>query len=350
MSIRNALYSKFDLTHRYLEEKNVLPSLISATGPDVTAVAIPAWLDASAVAVGSVSGILVARERKLDLVGYIVLAMVGGLGGGLIRDIIIQHNDVYMAKSSYAIPMTVLVGFLGFLFPNALKRFPHLLEWVDIVSVGLFVAAGTDKAIVYGFNAWAVVLLGTVTGVGGGMLRDIFLGDTPRIFQRSNFYALCGGRRPELPHTGLPPQRDEPVGGSHLRGGGGPHRRVSLRFNILSPANVNLAPAVTRRVKVIYHMAKEDGVELQRILQGSGKTGNQVTFEKRRARPQDGRLGKGSASDSDDQDGSPVMNRIIVEDDVDLNCTTAPQDRTQTQKLAARTKANLQGTKPGRRT
>jgi uncharacterized membrane protein YeiH len=322
MSIRNALYSKFDLTYRCLEEKNVLPSLISATGPDVTAVAIPAWLDASAVAVGSVSGILVARERKLDLVGYIVLAMVGGLGGGLIRDIIIQHNDVYMAKSSYAIPMTVLVGFLGFLFPNALKRFPHLLEWVDIVSVGLFVAAGTDKAIVYGFNAWAVVLLGTVTGVGGGMLRDIFLGDTPRIFQRSNFYALCAvagalSYHILVFHLNVTSQWAAAICVAVVV----LTRRVSLRFNILSPANVNLAPAVTRRVKVIYHMAKEDGVESsKRILQRLSKTGNyQVTFEKS-AGPQDGTAsGKAAASDSDDQDGSPVIDRIIVEDDVDLN-------------------------------
>jgi uncharacterized membrane protein YeiH len=169
----------------------VIPELISASGPDVTAVAIPAWLDASAVAVGSVSGVLVATERKLDLVGFIVLAMLGGLGGGLIRDLIIQHNDVYMVNSSYAIPMTVLVGCGGFLFPSLLTRFPHLIEWVDIISVGLFVAAGSDKAIVYHMNPWAVVLMGTVTGVGGGMLRDIFLGDTPRIFQRSNFYAIC---------------------------------------------------------------------------------------------------------------------------------------------------------------
>ncbi|MCI1288947.1 MAG: TRIC cation channel family protein [Olsenella sp.] len=300
----------------------MLPSLISATGPDVTAVAIPAWLDASAVAVGSVSGILVARERKLDLVGYIVLAMVGGLGGGLIRDIIIQHNDVYMAKSSYAIPMTVLVGFLGFLFPNALKRFPHLLEWVDIVSVGLFVAAGTDKAIVYGFNAWAVVLLGTVTGVGGGMLRDIFLGDTPRIFQRSNFYALCAvagalSYHILVFHLNVTSQWAAAICVAVVV----LTRRVSLRFNILSPANVNLAPAVTRRVKVIYHMAKEDGVESsKRILQRLGKTGNyQVTFEKSDG-PQDGAASaKAAAGDSDDQDGSPVIDRIIVEDDVDLN-------------------------------
>ena len=60
----------------------MIPELISSSGPDVTAVAIPAWLDASAVAVGSVSGVLVATERKLDLVGFIVLAMLGGLGGG----------------------------------------------------------------------------------------------------------------------------------------------------------------------------------------------------------------------------------------------------------------------------
>lgn len=330
MSIRDALYSKFMksgfIRNAPTEEKNVLPSLISATGPDVTAVAIPAWLDASAVAVGSVSGILVARERKLDLVGYIVLAMLGGLGGGLIRDIIIQHNDVYMAKSPYAIPMTVAVGFVGFLFPNTLKRFPHLLEWVDIISVGLFVAAGTDKAIVYGLNAWAVVLLGTVTGVGGGMLRDIFLGDTPRIFQRSNFYALCAvagavSYHVLVFHLDVTSEWAAAICVLVVV----LTRRVSLRFNILSPANVNLAPAVTRRVRVIYHMAKGEGTESsRRILQRLGMADNcQVTFEKSDS-SQD-RTNGGGADDAQpgSQDASPVIERIIVEDDVSLGSHNA---------------------------
>ena len=236
----------------------MIPELISASGPDVTAVAIPAWLDASAVAVGSVSGVLVATERKLDLVGFIVLAMLGGLGGGLIRDLIIQHNDVYMVNSSYAIPMTVLVGCGGFLFPSLLTRFPHLIEWVDIISVGLFAAAGTDKAFLYGLYPVSAVLMGSITSVGGGMMRDIFLGEVPRIFRRSNWYALCaiaGAATYYLCAAVLMLHKGWAaiicVGITLLL------RRLSLRYNLYSPANVDLEPAVRRTAHSVAEAARE---------------------------------------------------------------------------------------------
>ena len=154
-------------------------------------VAIPVWIDLSAVVVGSLSGILYAQRRKLDLIGHIALAMLCGLGGGLIRDTIMQVSDVYMLRSNYAIAVSVLAAVLGFFLPHGLERHPLRLEWVDILAVSLFAVTGADKAIVYGLNPFAVVFMGTMTAVGGGMLRDVFLGDVPRIFQRSTFYATC---------------------------------------------------------------------------------------------------------------------------------------------------------------
>ena len=303
----------------------MIPELISASGPDVTAVAIPAWLDASAVAVGSVSGVLVATERKLDLVGFIVLAMLGGLGGGLIRDLIIQHNDVYMVNSPYAIPMTVLVGCGGFLFPSLLTRFPHLIEWVDIISVGLFVAAGSDKAIVYHMNPWAVVLMGTVTGVGGGMLRDIFLGNTPRIFQRSNFYAICAIAGSIVfymlvIHANVTGEWATAISVSVVI----LMRRLSLHFNILSPANVDLAPAVKKKVRVIYHLAQEDGREnSRRILRKfEGHDGYQITYVQQSS-PDDRRPKPGQAH----APRTRVIDRIEIENDVseDAASDASPQ-------------------------
>lgn len=303
----------------------MIPELISSSGPDVTAVAIPAWLDASAVAVGSVSGVLVATERKLDLVGFIVLAMLGGLGGGLIRDLIIQHNDVYMVNSPYAIPMTVLVGCGGFLFPSLLTRFPHLIEWVDIISVGLFVAAGSDKAIVYHMNPWAVVLMGTVTGVGGGMLRDIFLGNTPRIFQRSNFYAICAVAGSIVfymlvIHANVTGEWATVISVSVVI----LMRRLSLHFNILSPANVDLAPVVKKKVRVIYHLAQEDGREnSRRILRKfEGRDGYQITYVQQSS-PDDRRPKPGQAH----APRTRVIDRIEIEDDVseDAAAGASPQ-------------------------
>lgn len=155
------------------------------------AVALPAWLDLASVAVGGISGALVAKERGLDPIGFIGLSMLCGLGGGLIRDMAMQVGTAYMLASPYAIPATVAIGLLVFFFSRPFEKFPDLIEWVDIISVGLFALGGTDKAIVHDLLPISAILMGTLTGVGGGMLRDVFLGDVPRIFRPSNYYAVC---------------------------------------------------------------------------------------------------------------------------------------------------------------
>lgn len=163
----------------------------SSYGPEASSVGVPAWLDLTAVVVGSLSGIIVARDRKLDLVGFIGLSLLCGLGGGLIRDTMMQKGSVYMLSSPYAIPACVVAAVFFFLFPRPLDLFPNLMEWVDIISVGLFAVIGTDKALVYYMLPVSALLMGTITGIGGGMLRDVFLGDVPRIFRHSNLYATC---------------------------------------------------------------------------------------------------------------------------------------------------------------
>lgn len=172
-----------------LVEKPV-PDFFEYLSPNV-AVSLPAWLDLASVAVGGLTGALVARERRLDPIGFIGLSMLCGLGGGLIRDMAMQVGSVYMLDNPYAIPATAAIGLAVFFFARMFEKVPNLLEWVDIISVGLFALGGTDKAIVHGLLPVSAILMGTLTGVGGGMLRDVFLGDVPRIFKPSNYYAVC---------------------------------------------------------------------------------------------------------------------------------------------------------------
>lgn len=224
----------------------MLPQFTSSLGPDELAVAIPLWLDLASVVVGSFSGLLYAQKRSLDLVGHIGLAIICGLGGGLIRDTIMQVGDVYMLNSPWAIWLCVVTACVGFLFPGLMTRFPQLLEWVDILAVSLFAAAGTDKAIMYDLRLAQVLLMGTMTGVGGGMMRDVFLGEVPRIFQRSNFYAICAIAGSVAYWASVSAGIDKTwavvicvivtVG----------LRRWSLSNDVYSPADVNLAPTVRR--------------------------------------------------------------------------------------------------------
>lgn len=224
----------------------MLALLLTAASPEEAAVNIPLWLDLAAVVVGAFSGLLYAQERSLDLVGHIGLAIICGLGGGLIRDTIMQVGDVYMLNSPYAIWVCVATACAGFFFPGLMTHFPNLIEWVDIIAVALFAAAGTDKAIIYDLHFSAVILMGTMTGVGGGMMRDVFLGEVPRIFQKSNFYAICaiaGSAAFWL------------CASSGLRKGWAvvvcmlvtvALRRWSLHNDVYTPTDVNLAPSVKR--------------------------------------------------------------------------------------------------------
>lgn len=227
-------------------------------GIDFSTLPIPGWLDLAAVIVGGFAGVLAAEKRRLDLVGYVGLALICGLGGGLIRDTILQDGTVYMMDSPYAIPGAALTGALGFLFPSLLSRHPHLLEWVDIISVALFVVAGTDKAIVDQSLPLACMLLGTVTGVGGGMLRDVFLGEVPRIFKRSNLYAICsfaGAAAYYLLVVVLHVRKLWALAICVLTVVA--LRRWSLRYNVLSPADVDLMPRAEAGARKLMQQAEE---------------------------------------------------------------------------------------------
>lgn len=239
----------FEFTHTFAHSEVAVPELISRISPMAVAVSLPAWLDLAAVIVGSLAGVGEASRRKLDAVGFVGLALICGLGGGLVRDIMMQRGGVYMLESPYAIPASVITGCLGFLFPHALSHVPGLLEWVDITAVALFAAVGTDKALVNGYLPASCVLMGIMTGVGGGMLRDVFLGDVPKIFQRSNLYALCAiGGAVTYWFAAVSADINKVWAMLLCVAVTIGMRRWSLHYNVMSPADVNLSPHVKRQV------------------------------------------------------------------------------------------------------
>lgn len=169
----------------------VTQSAASASVIASESVAIPLAFELLAVVVAAATGALTARENKLDLVGAIGLAVLVSLGGGLIRDVILQEGNVYILRQPLALPVAIATAAAVFTFPVMVEKPDRLVAILDIFSVGLFAVMGADKTMLYGYPAITCVMMGFFTAVGGGLLRDACLARVPYIFQRSNLYAIA---------------------------------------------------------------------------------------------------------------------------------------------------------------
>lgn len=238
----------------------IMLATVLLNGRMQTTVSIPIGLEMMAVVVASISGALSARERKLDLTAAVVLAVACSLGGGLLRDMILQVGDVYILKQPLALPVAVATAAIAFVLPTLFEKQDKLIAFLDIFAVGLYAAFGADKALVYGFEPIIGVMMGFFTAVGGGMLRDICMGRMPYIFQPSNLYAVAAVAGAVV-YVTLVKVFDVfnvvalvvcVVVTMGLR-------FWSLRFNITSPSDMDLARAINRaRLRAVNPAARQE--------------------------------------------------------------------------------------------
>lgn len=135
-----------------------------------------------------ISGGLAAVRARLDLFGIVVLAAVVALAGGIVRDLLIGTPPATFRDWRY-LAVTAAAGLLCFFASTALERVPRSVLVFDAVGLGLFCVTGATKALDFGVGPVPAVLLGTVTGIGGGMLRDVLLREVPTVL-RSDLYAV----------------------------------------------------------------------------------------------------------------------------------------------------------------
>lgn len=148
-------------------------------------------VDLTGVFVNAVLGGVIARGEKLDPIGLVALAVLSGLGGGLIRDTLLQHGTP-TALTDYAYLVTALAGAqLAFLFRLESRWWRPTYQILDALAVGCWAAAGAQKTLAVGLGWLPAMLLGTITAVGGGAVRDIVLRRVPGIFGGNTLYATC---------------------------------------------------------------------------------------------------------------------------------------------------------------
>lgn len=148
------------------------------------------------VAVGAISGVLAARGKQVDLFGVVVLAIVTAFGGGTVRDLLLGAPVFWIGNPSYLhnAATTALVTFVAARF----YVFPEMvLQVADAFVLALFTLVGARKAEALGNGPAITVTMGIITGVVGGVLRDVLTGEIPMVFRRQIYLyataALCGG-------------------------------------------------------------------------------------------------------------------------------------------------------------
>jgi uncharacterized membrane protein YeiH len=146
--------------------------------------------DLAGTFVFAIEGAFAAIRGHLDLFGVMVLAFVTALGGGVIRDVLMGALPP-SALRGWSYPGTAFAaGAIAFAIESHLQIPRALLLTLDAAGLSLFAVAGTDKALNAGIHPLSAVLLGTITGVGGGTLRDLLLGHVPEIL-RVDVYATA---------------------------------------------------------------------------------------------------------------------------------------------------------------
>lgn len=146
-------------------------------------------LDLVGIGVFAASGALVGVRKRLDIFGVIVLGIAAALGGGLIRDVLIGATPPAAFQDSRYFVVPVAVGVVVFIGHDLVERFGGTFRLFDAAGLGLFCVSGTAKAMAYGLGPLQATAMGAVTAVGGGVLRDVLVGEIPVVLQRE-IYAV----------------------------------------------------------------------------------------------------------------------------------------------------------------
>ena len=146
------------------------------------------WLNLLGTFVFGLSGGLAAVRARLDVFGVVVLAAVVGLAGGIVRDLLIGAPPATFRDWRYLAAVGA-AGVVCFFAGQALERGESKVLLFDAMGLAVFCVAGATKALDFGLGPVQAVLLGAITGIGGGMLRDVLLGEVPIVLRRE-LYAI----------------------------------------------------------------------------------------------------------------------------------------------------------------
>ena len=151
---------------------------------------LPYVFDLAGTFVFALSGAMAGVNRRLDVFGVLVLSFVAANTGGITRDILIGAVPPGAINDWHYLAVSLTAGVITFCFPSALIRSRNPVLLFDAAGLAFFAVAGAHKALTYGLNPVMAIALGALTGIGGGMARDLLLTEIP-IVLRADLYAVA---------------------------------------------------------------------------------------------------------------------------------------------------------------
>ncbi len=144
---------------------------------------MPPWIEYAACAICAISGVLAAEGKNMDLFGAVVLAVVTAVGGGTIRDLCLGVRPVFWIQAPDYLTTALITALATFVLVRFVRMPKRTLMLADAFGLALFGIVGTEKALMLGSPAVVAIALGIVTGVAGGIVRDILRSEVPWVLQ-----------------------------------------------------------------------------------------------------------------------------------------------------------------------
>ena len=148
------------------------------------------WLDLAGIVVFAASGALVASRKRMDAVGFVLIAAITGFGGGTVRDLLLGRTPPFWLRDPTWLAVASTVAIVVFFTAHRVQSRFRVLVWADAVGLALYAVLGAEIALLAGARPWAAVLLGVVTATFGGVARDVVCNEVPLLL-RKEIYALA---------------------------------------------------------------------------------------------------------------------------------------------------------------
>lgn len=148
-------------------------------------------LDYASVFVFALTGALVASRAQLDIIGFIFIASLTAVGGGTLRDIILNRDTVFWVENPWVIAVAAFAALIVFFTAHLLESRARSIVWLDAAALAVAVPAGVAVALSMGHTNTIVVIMGITTGCFGGLMRDVVCNEVPLVLKQGELYVTC---------------------------------------------------------------------------------------------------------------------------------------------------------------